>query len=571
MATRTTAMSYDMARCVGPNPQALGCPATSPYRKRRVQPAYGQLIYGVPVSHMRPDGHIEPHTCRGRTGSPQRTSPGGFGKMLTIVLAVSGILAGTAQAGTVVLETRINASSDDAVQMGSTVDLTTANLALGQWTVGLRFTGVTIPPASPITNAYVEFIAAAADPQNTDLLIVGEASDDAATFVALDNDLSSRPTTTASVAWDTVAPWVLGEPQASPDISDVLQEIVDRPGWSSGNALALVITGTGRRRAVAHDGNPGTAALLHVEYQAPGVTIVETAGATDVSETGPTSDTYTIVLDTQPAATVNIAVDPDDQTDLGAGPGSAITLTFDDLDWDQPQTVTVTAVDDAVVEGAHTSTITHAATSADPHYDALAVADVVAAVADNDVAAVLVTESGGSTDVDEQGPTADSYTIVLGSAPAAYVDIVVNPDEQSDVGAGPGVPILITFGPGTWNTARAVTVTADDDSVVEGPHTSTITHSVFSGDPLYNGISVADVIANITDNDTPDVIITETLGSTAVSETGPTSDTYSLELNSQPTADVIVTADPDDQTDLGNGMGVAVVITIAAAHWDQPH
>lgn len=54
--------------------------------------------------------------------------------------------------------------------------------------------------------------------------------------------------------------------QQTPDLKAVVQEIVNRGGWVSGNALALVVTGTGRRVAVAYDGVKASAPLLHVEY-----------------------------------------------------------------------------------------------------------------------------------------------------------------------------------------------------------------------------------------------------------------------------------------------------------------
>ncbi|MHC4117365.1 MAG: hypothetical protein ACYSWO_07635 [Planctomycetota bacterium] len=47
-----------------------------------------------------------------------------------------------------------------------------------------------------------------------------------------------------------------------------------------------------------------------------GVTIVESGGSTDVNEAGPTSDTYTVVLDSQPSDTVTITVDPDAETEV---------------------------------------------------------------------------------------------------------------------------------------------------------------------------------------------------------------------------------------------------------------
>ena len=50
------------------------------------------------------------------------------------------------------------------------------------------------------------------------------------------------------------------------DIASVVQEIVDGAGWSSGNSLAVIITGTGRRAAESYNGNRTGAPLLHVEY-----------------------------------------------------------------------------------------------------------------------------------------------------------------------------------------------------------------------------------------------------------------------------------------------------------------
>ena len=43
------------------------------------------------------------------------------------------------------------------------------------------------------------------------------------------------------------------------------QEIVDRPGWSSGNALVIMISGAGERVAESFEGTG--APVLHVEYQ----------------------------------------------------------------------------------------------------------------------------------------------------------------------------------------------------------------------------------------------------------------------------------------------------------------
>jgi hypothetical protein len=120
----------------------------------------------------------------------------------------------------------------------------------------------------------------------------------------------------------------------------------------------------------------------------PGVTIIESSGSTDVDEEGPTSDTYTVVLDTQPSDTVTITVDPDMETQVNSnGAGNPIDLVFLTTNWDSPQTVTVTAIDDNDVEGDHTSLITHSAASSDPNYNGIGIDNVVANVTDNDCAA----------------------------------------------------------------------------------------------------------------------------------------------------------------------------------------
>jgi hypothetical protein len=119
----------------------------------------------------------------------------------------------------------------------------------------------------------------------------------------------------------------------------------------------------------------------------PGVTITESNNSTDVDEEGPTSDTYTVVLRTLPTDTVTITVDPDVETEVNSnGAGNPIDLTFLTTNWDTPQTVTVTAIDDGDVEGDHTSIIIHSAVSSDLDYDGISIDDVVANVADNDCA-----------------------------------------------------------------------------------------------------------------------------------------------------------------------------------------
>ena len=182
--------------------------------------------------------------------------------------------------------------------------------------------------------------------------------------------------------------------------------------------------------------NPDSTTVTALGGLFPGVSIVESDGSTDVSEKGPTSDHYTVILRAEPTADVTITVDPDDQTEVdNNGAGNPVQLTFTPLDWGTAQTVTVTAVDDGDNEGTHTSTLTHAASSADTDYDGIVIADVLANVTDNDVPGLEIIHSDGLTRVDEEGATSDTYTIALKTPPAADVTLTVDPDEQTEVNA----------------------------------------------------------------------------------------------------------------------------------------
>ncbi len=105
-----------------------------------------------------------------------------------------------------------------------------------------------------------------------------------------------------------------------------------------------------------------------------------TDGATMVTESGDT-DTYTLALVTEPTADVTVSM-ASDAAQLTVSPS---TLTFTSENWDTPQTVTIAAVDDTLVEGEHTSVITHSAASIDPAYDGIAVASVTVTIVDNDI------------------------------------------------------------------------------------------------------------------------------------------------------------------------------------------
>jgi PKD repeat protein len=174
----------------------------------------------------------------------------------------------------VMLETRVASSSDDAEEDASGgVSLMSSDLELvfdgSDQAVGMRFNAVTIPPGATVTNASIQFQVDETHSVATSLTIEGEAVDNATAFSSANGNISSRSRTMSSASWSP-PPWTTmgkaGPDQETPNIASVIQEIVNRPGWSSGNSLVIIITGTGQRTAESYNGVSSAAPLLRVDY-----------------------------------------------------------------------------------------------------------------------------------------------------------------------------------------------------------------------------------------------------------------------------------------------------------------
>ncbi len=119
----------------------------------------------------------------------------------------------------------------------------------GYQKVGLRFQEVHIPHGAIITNAYIQFRSDEDDQVNAELVVRAENSADAAPFD--DNNtlnVSARTTFQDSVYW-TPPPWpssgLSGPDQRTPDLKNLLQQIINRNDWHPGNSVVFKITGTG--------------------------------------------------------------------------------------------------------------------------------------------------------------------------------------------------------------------------------------------------------------------------------------------------------------------------------------
>jgi len=182
----------------------------------------------------------------------------------------------------------VTASSDDALQaVDTTVSVNTASVNLNNASAwgGFRFQNVTINAGSTINTAYIEIERASTSTIN--VVIYGEDVDDATTFVTSNNNISSRTLTTANVAWNASLGGSVGSRFQSPNIAAVIQEIVDRAGWVSGNDLNLIFDCQGGGIQIrAYDNAPGDAAVLQLDWtesNAPPTVTLDTADASNLS------------------------------------------------------------------------------------------------------------------------------------------------------------------------------------------------------------------------------------------------------------------------------------------------
>ena len=141
--------------------------------------------------------------------------------------------------------------------------------------VGLRYADVNVPSNAVVTNATITFFRqSGTQPGTVTLDFAGQASDDAPTFVdsLTESDITTRATTTAAVPWLWSGPWNTSE-ETSPDVSSIVREVLQRDGWSSGNAIAFIITSNDSdennyRNAHSFEG-AGSAPVLSITYYVP--------------------------------------------------------------------------------------------------------------------------------------------------------------------------------------------------------------------------------------------------------------------------------------------------------------
>ena len=203
-----------------------------------------------------------------------------------------------------------------------------------------------------------------------------------------------------------------------------------------------------------------------------GVAVAESAGGTQVAEGG-SGDDYTLALRSQPAADVTITVNGGNLLTV-----APTTLTFTPGNWNIAQPVSVDAINNSSVEGAHSTTITHATSSADSRYNGIAVAAVTAQIIDDDTVATLEFLGDAAVAVEGDGTVTVPMRLRLNASVALSApvsgSIVVLPSStvinNSDV-----TPLTsgVNFGAGSHDgDIQNLVVSIRDDTIKEAIETA---------------------------------------------------------------------------------------------------
>ena len=270
-----------------------------------------------------------------------------------------------------------------------------------------------------------------------------------------------------------------------------------------------------------------SAALTITDDDTAGVTVSKSTVTVDEGA----SDTWTVVLTSEPTGTVTVT--PSSNA-TGVATVSPASLTFDATNWDRTQAVTVSGVDDGKAgDSDRTATISHSVSG----YGSVTASSVAVTVRDTTARSVTVSKT--SVSVNEVGSgTTSTYTVVLDVQPVGAVTVT---PASNRTGVATVSPSTLNFSSADWDAPKTVTVTGvSDGKAGTSNRSATISHSI-SG---YGTVTVASVSVTVNDNTPRSVTVSKT--SVSMNETGAgTTDTYTVMLDTQPVGAVTVRPSSD--------------------------
>lgn len=315
----------------------------------------------------------------------------------------------------------------------------------------------------------------------------------------------------------------------------------------------------------------GSLTVYNIDDEAepvPGINVI--SGPMHLTGESGISNSFNVVLDSQPTADVNIIISSSDTTEGQVIVPSGGILTFTSANWNIPQSVNIQGQDDTTGDGNIDYTIILAtATSSDTDYNGIDPADVNFRNIDDDTIDVVVSTGDGLiTKEDPATPLADSFQVVLSSAPSANVTITTI--SSSDTGEATVSPSTLTFTTANWSTPQTVTVTGVDDLQSDGIQSLVVSFSnTSSTDSNWNNLSISSLtVYNI--DDEPSSGISVMAGPLLLTGESGISSSFNVVLNSQPTADVAIAVSSSDTTEGMVTSPSGGSLTFTTTNWNTP-
>jgi hypothetical protein len=313
-------------------------------------------------------------------------------------------------------------------------------------------------------------------------------------------------------------------------------------GISDGLQIAVVDLGTAS--GAEYQGvDPGNVTVQNLDDEtagSPSVIVINDGLIT--SEDGSVSDSFSIVLNEAPTASVSVGTIS--STDTGEVTVSTSSLTFTTANWGNPQTVNLSGVDDLSFDGMQPVVVNlGSTTSSDPNWNGLSLGSVTVYNLDDDGPKGITVLAGSSMMTSETG-IFSQFEVVLDAQPSAPVDIPVSSSDTTEGLISSPASGVLSFTTSSWSTPQTVRVTGVDDALADGNQAFTvILGSATSSDAEYDGLNPLDVVFTSVDDDAAG--ITVFAGSQMlVSESG-TSSSFQVVLGSQPASDVDIPVSSD--------------------------
>ena len=283
----------------------------------------------------------------------------------------------------------------------------------------------------------------------------------------------------------------------------------------------------------------------------------------EAAPAGPPTNTYTVVLDTQPTGNVTVAITSDNADIRVNGRNATATspynLTFTSTNWNTDQTVTVTVVND--LDGWNEeATLTHAVRGAD--YAMVNTNSVEVTVTDNDPLGLRVRPAEYTSErVEVSEGTTYSYTLALLTVPLGDVTVAIT-SNNADVSVE---PTRLTISAARWNDPHTVkiTVAADADSEDEEAN---LLHTVtgYANPETDQELTVGpDFLVQVRDLSEPGVFIDPP----TLEITEGFDDAYSVSLRTEPSGAVTVQVAGHAGTDV---KVMPDSLTFTSSDWNVP-